>query len=47
MKEGNVKLTLSVNKKVLLRYKKICEEKGLVISKQIENFMNSVLKKNK
>lgn len=45
IKKGNVKLTLSVSKEILRRYKKYCEERGLIISKQTENFMKSQLKK--
>lgn len=41
------KLTLSVNRKVLARYKKHCEKEGLVISKQVENFMLNQLKRIK
>ena len=39
IKKGNVKLTLSVNKKILTKFKKFCGKRGLIISKQIENFM--------
>lgn len=45
IKRGNTKLTLSINKYVLKAYKKFCEEKGLIISKQLENFMSLQLKK--
>ena len=45
IKRGNIKLTLSINKEILKAYKKFCEEKGLIISKQIENFIKSQLKK--
>lgn len=47
LKEGNIKLTLSINKKVLNKFKKLCEEKGLIISKQIENFMEEKIKNGK
>lgn len=47
MREGNVKLTLSVNMGILEKYKVYCCERGLIISKQIENFMKEVLKKVK
>lgn len=43
IKRGNNKLTLSINNKILKRYHKFCEMKGLVISKQVENFMKSQL----
>lgn len=45
IKRGNVKLTLSINKEILKAYKRFCEERGLIISKQIENFMKLQLKK--
>tara|TARA_Y100000310_G_scaffold292683_1_gene321660 strand:- start:774 stop:923 length:150 start_codon:yes stop_codon:yes gene_type:complete len=47
MKQGNDKLTLSVNKKVKDLFKEYCEEEGLLLSKQIEKFMESELKKLK
>ncbi len=45
MKKGNDKLTLSVDKSIKDKFKKICEEEGLKISKQIELFMRKELKK--
>lgn len=45
MKKGNDKLTLSVDKKVKDMYKQLCEEDGLLLSKQIEKFMLLELKK--
>lgn len=45
MKKGNDKLTLSVDKKVKDLYKQLCEEEGLLLSKQIEKFMLWELKK--
>ncbi len=47
IRKGNVKLTLSVNKKLLEEYKKYCKERGLIISKQVENFMKEILEKRK
>jgi len=44
MKEGNVKLTLSVNKKILEKYKEHCKKEGKIISKQVEKFMEEKLK---
>jgi len=41
------KLTLSVDKEIVLEYKKYCEEKGFIVSKQVENFMITELKKRK
>ena len=45
MKKGNDKLTLSVGKKVKDLYKKVCDDEGLLLSKQIEKFMLDELKK--
>ncbi len=45
IKRWNIKLTLSINKEVLKAYKKFCKENGLIISKQLENFMRIQLKK--
>lgn len=45
MKKGNDKLTLSVDKKVKDRYKQLCDEEGLLLSKQIEKFMLNELKR--
>ena len=44
MKKGNIKLTLSINEKVLNEYKEHCKKDGKIISKQIENFMAKELK---
>ncbi|MBI5148499.1 hypothetical protein HZA33_02360 [Candidatus Pacearchaeota archaeon] len=46
-KSKKIKLTLYINKEVLKRYKKYCESRGLIISKQVENFMGNELKKRK
>jgi hypothetical protein len=45
LKKGNEKLTLSINKEILKKYKELCEREGLVISKQVENFIKDQLKK--
>ena len=45
MKEGNIKLTLSVNKKILGKYKEHCNKEGKIISKQVEKFMEEQLGK--
>ena len=45
MKKGNDKLTLSVDKKVKDLYKQLCGEEGLLLSRQIEKFMEEELKK--
>lgn len=47
MKRGNVKLTLSINKKILRKYKEYCEKKGIIISKQVERFMGKELENGK
>lgn len=47
MKEGNAKLTLSVNKKILEKYKEHCEKEGKIISKQVEKFMQEKLEDEK
>ena len=45
MREGNDKLTVSVNKKIKDLYKEICYEEGLKIGKQLELLMFNELKK--
>ena len=45
MKKGNDKLTVSVNKKIKDFFKRICDEEGLKVGKQIELFMFKELKK--
>lgn len=47
IRNGNVKLTLSINEEILKAYKKYCEEEGIIISKQVEKFMKEQLKKVK
>ena len=39
------RFALSVEAKIYEKYKKYCDKKGLIISKQIENFMRNELKK--
>ena len=43
----NKSITLKVDSKVYGEYRKFCKEKGLIISKQFENFIKEELKKNK
>ena len=38
-------VSLSVEEKVYEEYRKYCEQKGIVLSKQFENFMIEKLKK--
>ncbi len=45
LKKGNVKVTLSINKKVWEDYKRLCEEEGIINSKQVEKFMKEHKKK--
>ena len=40
-------VTLKVDSKVYDEYRKFCKEKGLIVSKQFENFIKEELKKNK
>ena len=47
MKKGNDKLTISVNKRIKNKYKRLCDKQGLRIGKQIELFMLDELKKRK
>jgi antitoxin component of RelBE/YafQ-DinJ toxin-antitoxin module len=49
---GKKIISLSVDEKVYEEYKKICDKKGWILSKQIENFMmeeinNKISSKNK
>jgi len=41
----NKRVTLSVDAKIYDEYKKYCDKKGLIISKQLENFIRDELKK--
>ena len=47
IKKGNAKLTLSVNEDILDSYKDYCEKEGIILSKQVEKFMDAELKKQK
>ncbi len=44
---NKTKLTLSVDKKIISEYKKYSGNRGLIISKQVENFMLSELEDKK
>jgi hypothetical protein len=44
---SNKRITLSVDAEIYEKYKEYCEKKGLIISKQIENFMREELNKIK
>jgi len=43
----NKRVTLSVDAKIYEEYKKYCEEKGIILSKQFELFMREQLEKEK
>ena len=43
----NKRVTLSVDSNVYEEYKKYCEEKGIILSKQFELFMKRELEKLK
>jgi len=45
MSKQKTKLTLSIDDKVLIKYKARCIKRGLIVSKQVENFMFDELKK--
>jgi len=40
-----IKLTLSIDENLLGEYKKYCEKEGLIISRQVEKFIEERLKK--
>ncbi|GBE20101.1 hypothetical protein BMS3Abin17_00835 [archaeon BMS3Abin17] len=40
-------VSLSVEEEVYEQYRRYCEQKGIILSKQFENFMVEELKKNK
>ena len=44
---ANKRITLSVDAEIYEKYREYCEKKGLIISKQIENFMREELNKIK
>ena len=39
-------ISLSVEEEIYDEYRKFCEEKGIILSKQFENFMKEELIKN-
>ena len=43
----NKRVTLSVDAKIYEEYKKYCEEKGIILSKQFELFMKEEIRKFK
>jgi len=40
-------VSLSVEEGIYEEYRRYCEQKGIILSKQFENFMAEELKKNK
>ncbi|MBI5872067.1 hypothetical protein HZB88_03190 [archaeon] len=38
-------ISLSVEEEIYEEYKKYCEQKGIILSKQVENFMAEEIKK--
>lgn len=44
---SNKRVTLSVNSNIYDEYKKFCEKRGIILSKQFELFMEQKLKNNK
>jgi len=40
-------VSLSVEEEVYEEYRRYCEQKGIILSKQFENFMVEELKKNR
>ena len=40
-------VSLSVEEEVYEEYRRYCDQKGIILSKQFENFMFEELKKNK
>jgi len=43
--KNKVKLTLSIDKELLKKFKDYCEKEGLIISRQVEKFIEKELKK--
>lgn len=43
---GKQIISMNVDSNVYAKYSKICKDKGLVMSKQIENFMKKFLEEN-
>ena len=43
--KNKVKLTLSIDKELLEEFKEYCKREGLIISRQVEKFIEEKLKK--
>jgi hypothetical protein len=46
VKMSSKNVTLKIDSKVYDEYRKFCKEKGLIVSKQFENFIKDELRKN-
>jgi len=42
---NKIKLTLSINSELLNKYKEYCKKEGMILSRQVEKFMEEQLKK--
>lgn len=47
VKEGNIKLTLSVNKKTTEEFKRVCDSEGWKLGRQIEKLMSEAMRKRR
>jgi len=43
---GKKTISLSVDEDIYEQYRRYCEERGIILSKQFENFMKEELNKN-
>lgn len=43
---GKKTVSLSIDKEIYEKYRKYCEKKGIILSKQVELFMQKELEKN-
>jgi len=43
---GKKTVSLSIDKEIYEKYRKYCEEKGIILSKRVELFMQKELEKN-
>ena len=43
---GKKTVSLSIDEEVYEKYRKYCEERGIILSKQVELFMQKELEKN-
>ena len=44
---GRITVALSLDKENYKKYKKYCEEKGIILSRQVDKFIDEELKKAK